>query len=187
MPHCLSIYSWKILLEEPSIIIISFRAVCWRLVRWISWLSNEKSVFLLKVLHEIVIWKTQDLTFKRIQLPGAPISGTFLDIQKPPHFQQASSTADPIICKKVLLKLPQLCSAAGNGDSAPPNSFRPSLSQWGRFQHLNLCIFTRQKKDSTHQISPLLLQKKAWPRDKWARRFLLPSSYICFHLTSNSG
>lgn len=157
MPHCLSICSWKILLVELSIIIISFWAVCCKLVRWISWLSNEKSVFLLKVLHEIVIWKTQDLTFKRIQLPGVPISGTFLDIQKWPHFQWASPTTDPIICRKVLLKLLQLCLAAGNGDSA--SSKNPSIPRYhhGADYSSWTCVCSHGKRDSTCQISPLSL------------------------------
>lgn len=154
MPHCFSIYLWKILLEELSIIIISFQAVCCKLVRWISWLSNEKSVFLLKVLHEIVTWKTSDLTFTRMQLPGVPISGTLLDIQKRPHFQASFSHNGSHHLQKGSSKTPPAplsCWKRGLGFS-----LHPSLSPWGRFQYQNLGIFT-QRKDSTCQISPLLL------------------------------
>lgn len=135
-----------------------FLSSLWKVVRWISWLSNEKPVFLLKVLEEIVTWNTQDVTFKRIQLPRVPNSGPFLGTRKQLHFQASSSQDRSQHLHKDSFKTsPNSASLLGSGTQLLEN---PSWAPRSWFLHLNLSIST-WKKGSTCQKAPLLLQKKS--------------------------
>lgn len=159
-----------------------FLSNLWRVVRWISWVSNEKPVFLLKVLEEIVTWNTHDMTFKRIQLPRVPISGPFLGTQKQLHFQASfSQNRSQHLHKDSSKTSPNSASLLGRGTQLLQNPSIPHEHHGADF-----CIWTwafpRGKTGSTCQKAPLWLQKKAWPHDKWAWRHL-SSSCTCFNPT----
>lgn len=135
-----------------------FLSSLWKVVRWISWLSNEKPVFLLKVLRGNCYLKHSG---RDLQENSAPQSPNFW-----PVFRHSETTAFPsqllpgqipAFAQRFFQNFPQLCFTAGKGDSASWESLMSTMELISASEPEH---FHMEKRQHMPKSSTLAAEKK---------------------------